>query len=74
MSYYMGYRVDTGEREVFRALTEPTWLSHGDIYVAVVGPFRTKKGATFMAEHGRGNPHLQMVADAERAATTEVRL
>jgi hypothetical protein len=26
------------------------------------------RGARFMAEHGRGNPHVQTVADAERIA------
>ena len=68
MSYYMGYRVDTGKREVFHAQWTPTQELWGDTYAAVVGPFRTKRGATFMAEHGAGNPHLQTVADAERIA------
>ena len=66
LRYYMGYRIDTGAREVFRNWYEPTATTHGHIYAAVVGPFRTKRGAVFMAEHGRGNPHIQTVADAER--------
>ena len=73
MRYYMGYRIDTGGREVFRAPSTPTALSHGDVYAAVVGPFRTKRGAVFMAMYGRNNPHIQTVADAERYAKAEAR-
>lgn len=69
---YVGIRVDTGTREVFKANREPTWGSHGDTYIACIGPFRTMRGARFMAEHGRGNPHLQHVNDAERIAPFEV--
>ncbi len=37
-----------------------------NIYFAVIGPFRTKKAAHIMAHYGRGNPHMQTVADVER--------
>lgn len=58
----------SGHWKVFRSKEEPTHSSHGHIYGAVIGPFRTKAGAEFMAKYGKGNPHLQTVADAERIA------
>jgi hypothetical protein len=60
--------VDGQGREIFRSETEPTLESHGDKYLAVIGPFRTMRGARFLVEHGRGNPHIQQVSDAERIA------
>jgi hypothetical protein len=62
-----------GRREVFRCNFTPTAASHGDQYAAVIGPFRTVRGARFMAEHGEGNPHCLSVADAERIAKSEQR-
>lgn len=61
---YVGLR--NGTREVFRSVLTPTFQSHGEKYNAVIGPFQTKQGAQFMAEHGANNPHVQCVADAER--------
>jgi len=58
----------TGARKVFRSAKTPTQLSHGDKYVAVIGPFRTKAGADVMAKYGRNNPHLQTVSEAEKMA------
>jgi hypothetical protein len=52
-------------REVFRSALTPTVDTHGDKYFGVIGPFRTRRGAEFMAKHGRNNPHCQCVADAE---------
>jgi hypothetical protein len=57
-----------GPREVFRSAQTPTEDTHGDKYFAVIGPFRTRRGATFMAKYGRNNPHCLCVADAERIA------
>lgn len=66
---YVGLTLDcTGRREVFRAVETPTEQSHGAKYGAVIGPFRTKRGAEFMRDYGRGNPHCLSVADAERLA------
>jgi hypothetical protein len=64
---YVGINND-GTREVFRA-ANPTEETHGQKYAAVIGPFKTKRAAEFMAKYGRSNPHLQTVADAERIAT-----
>lgn len=55
-----------GKREIFRAIETPTVETHGSVYDAVVGPFRTLRGARFMRDYGRGNPHCRCVADAER--------
>lgn len=52
-------------RTVFRSPTVPTWESHGDKFNACIGPFRTKRGAEFMAQHGQGNPHCTHVSQAE---------
>lgn len=57
---------------VFHSDTTPTQSSHGDKYTYAIGPFRTMLGAKIMARHGRGNPHLQCVADAERYAAKGV--
>lgn len=63
---FLGYANGGSVREVFKADSIPTSASHGAVYAAVVGPFRTIRGATFMRDHGQGNPHCQCVADAER--------
>lgn len=58
----------TGAREVFHADQRPTEATHGRQYIAVIGPFYTLRAARFMRDHGRNNPHLQTVCDAERYA------
>jgi len=68
---YLGLRSSdrTGKgREIFRSDTIPTWETHGDRFNACIGPFQTKRGASFMRDHGQGNPHCRCVADAERLA------
>ena len=65
--YYVGLK-QFNKRDVFKSALEPTQQSHGEFYNAVIGPFRTKAGACFMADHGRNNPHIQTVNDAERLA------
>jgi hypothetical protein len=64
--YYVGVR--GGQRHVFRSAATPTENSHGELYGAVIGPFRSARGAHFMAKSGGGNPHVQTVSDAERIA------
>lgn len=53
---------------VFQAIETPTVQSHGHLYGGVIGPFRTHRGASFMADFGANNPHCQTVAQAERIA------
>jgi hypothetical protein len=61
--YYIGYK-DTLQ-ELFTSTYKPTEQSHGHLYAAVVGPFRTKRGAQYMLN----NPYVETVAHAERAAS-----
>ncbi len=58
-------------RTVFRSPSVPTVSTHGTLYNYCIGPFRTKRGADFMANYGGNNPHLQTVADAERIAASK---
>lgn len=64
---YVGIDSD-GFRFVFRSPTAPTWETHAYKFAACIGPFRTVRGADFCAKYGKGNPHIQCVADAERIA------
>lgn len=66
---YVG--ISDGKRSVFRSEFEPTFATHGGQFAAVIGPFRTKRGAEFMRDHGRANPHCQCVNDAEHLAQGE---
>ena len=61
--------VNKGTRTVFRHTGTPTEQSTPQ-FSSVIGPFRTKRGAEFMAGSvtGMGNPHCRCVADAERLA------
>lgn len=58
----------TLRRIVFRSDLRPETVTHGHLYSACVGPFRTRRGAEFARVHGLGNPHCRSVADAERLA------
>lgn len=69
--FYVGYRIDTGKREVFKSASEPTEASHGHIYASCVGPFKTKRAAEFLEAYGSGNPHLTDVGTIEKIAKAE---
>ena len=64
--YYVGLR--DGKRFVFSSEITPTKETYGSRYAAVIGAFRTKRGAAFSAMTGANNPHITNVADAERIA------
>lgn len=66
--WYVGIGDEGRIRKAFSSDTTPTRVSHGAEYGAVVGPFRTKRGAMFHAAMGAANPHVQHVNDAERIA------
>lgn len=68
--WYVGRR--NGRAAVFTAEFTPTQESHGHLYASVMGPFRTKRGATFDAAFGLNNPHVRHVNDAERIARKAV--
>jgi hypothetical protein len=65
---YVG--VTPGKREIFRSNVTPTTETHGDRFNMAIGPFRTRRGAEWMADpvKGMANPHCRNVADAERLA------
>ena len=66
LKYYVGYAYYTGRPSVFRSVETP---QQGEsLFASVTGPFRTKRGADFMAKHGRNNPHCRSVAEAEHCA------
>jgi hypothetical protein len=63
-SAYVGVRRDL-RRAVFKAIRMPTRRQYGRRYAYVVGPFKTMRGARYMAEYGANNPHCTCVAQAE---------
>jgi hypothetical protein len=67
---YVGLVRDSLQGQVFRTPAVPTPETHGKLYAGVIGPFRTRRGADWMADpvKGRLNPHCRCVADAERLA------
>jgi hypothetical protein len=69
LKYYVGLKGGY-QGEVFQAESTPTDQTHGGLYKAAIGPFRTKRGAAWMANTGTGltNPHCRTVRDAERLA------
>ena len=69
---YVGLARITDSMTVFRAENEPTFESTGEEFAAVIGPFRTLRGAKLMALYGAGNPHMQTVADCEYLAKTSL--
>ena len=64
--WYVG--LQNGHRETFKSTERPTQAAWGGQYSAVIGPFRTQRGALFMARYGTDNPHVCTVQDAERLA------
>jgi len=70
MKWYVGIAATTRAYIAFRASDTPTEASG---YLAVIGPFKTKRGALWAEKYGRSNPHFQHVDDAERYAKNEAR-
>lgn len=68
---FVGCSYEDLKYKVFRSKTTPTEKSHGYSYKYIIGPFKTMRGAKFMAKYGKNNPHLQCVDDAERMAKYE---
>lgn len=68
---YVGFCHWERKYKTFRSPDTPTEDSHGGAYLWVIGPFRTARGARFMADFGWNNPHCQTVDDAEHLAKRE---
>lgn len=64
--FWVGIEHNTGKYKAFRYVKTPTRANCGDLFVAVIGPFRTKRAALWAEAYGRNNPHFQHVEDAER--------
>lgn len=69
---YVGL-IKGGKRETFRSPITPTETDFPQ-YFAVIGPFRTIRGAKFMELYGNNNPHCLTVAQAEKLAKNEKNL
>lgn len=72
MPYYLGKH--NGTLTLFHWPHTPTKESHGHLYAAVIGPFRSRVGAQYFARYGRNNPHLRTAGDAERLARADPRM
>ena len=70
MAFYLGRRKQ-GDLVVFRSPKTPTKVSHGQFFIAVIGPFQSKVGASYYALHGRDNPELSTAEDVERLARAD---
>jgi hypothetical protein len=73
MAFYLGKR---GEQDLilFHSATIPTKETHGHLYKAVIGPFKSRVGAGYFARYGRNNPNIRTAADAERLARADPRM
>jgi hypothetical protein len=63
---YVAFRADVPDADLYGR--------YKDLYIALIGPFRTKRGAIWAAKYGKGNPHFQHVNDAEKLATLDAKL
>ena len=70
MAIYLG-KQKQGDLVQFRSSTIPIKESHGHLYTAVIGPFKSKVGASYFARYGRNNPHIRTADDAERLARAD---
>lgn len=68
--WYVGS--NNGGLYLFKSTIEPTEETHGQ-FKYVIGAFKTKRGAVYMAKYGLNNPHLLTVADAEYYAKKEMK-
>jgi hypothetical protein len=73
MAFYLGRR---GEDDLilFHSAVIPTKETHGYLYKAVIGPFKSKVGANYFVRYGRNNPRIRTAADAERLARADPRM
>ena len=63
--YYLGFK--HGTIQTFKAIGPVTEAEYGTRYLAVLGPFRTRRAALF-CRRTWPNVHVQTVQDAERIA------
>ncbi len=73
MAFYLGRRKQ-GDLILFRSAQPPTKESHGQRFTSVIGPFKSKVGASYYARYGQGNPRLRNAEDVERLARADPRM
>ena len=73
MAYYLGRRAQ-GDLILFRSAQPPTKESHGQRFISVIGPFKSKVGASYYARYGQGDPRLCTAEDMERLARLDPRM
>ncbi|HPO87264.1 MAG TPA: hypothetical protein PLN86_15590 [Candidatus Hydrogenedentes bacterium] len=73
MAYYLGRRAQ-GDLILFHATQTPTKESHGTRFVSVIGPFKSRVGASYFARYGRDDPRIRTADDAERLARADPRM
>lgn len=73
MAFYLGRRRQ-GDLILFRSANTPTKESHGQRFTAVIGPFKSKIGASYFARYGRDNPFIRTAEDAEDLARADPRM
>jgi hypothetical protein len=70
VAIYLG-KQKQGDLVQFRSPIVPTKESHGRLYTAIIGPFKSKVGASYFARYGQNNPHIRTADDAERLARAD---
>ncbi|MBI5933823.1 MAG: hypothetical protein HY867_08955 [Chloroflexi bacterium] len=73
MAYYLGHRAQ-GDLILFHSAQPPTKESHGQRFAAVIGPFKSRVGASYYARYGQGDPRLCTAEDVERLARLDPRM
>jgi hypothetical protein len=73
VAYFLG-KCGQDDLILFCSSTIPTKESHGHLYRAVIGPFKSKVGASYFARYGQNNPHIRSADDAERLARADSRM
>ena len=73
MAYYLGRRTQ-GDLILFHSLHVPTKELHGTSFVSVIGPFKSRVGASYFARYGRDDPRIRTAEDAERLARADPRM
>mgnify|MGYP003420727257 FL=1 len=69
---YVGTNSKKGVRRAFKSTKTPTEASHGHEFAAVLGPFRTKRGAEWCASHPGAWGSIAQMEDAAREAAMQM--
>ena len=73
MPFYLGRRSED-DLILFHSAMPPTKQTHGHLYKAVIGPFKSRVGAGYFARYGKDNPQIRTAADAECLARADPRM